>query len=245
MITRRTLLSTVGGAALASVVRPQLVAAAPAFAEATARQAQTPPAGPYSLPPLPYPPAALEPHIDAQTMTIHHDRHHQTYVTNLNAALAKEPSVAGKSLDDLLRNLSSVPESIRTAVQNNGGGHYNHVQFWTLMGPNAGGAPTGAAAAAITGAFGNFDTFKQQFAQAASTRFGSGWAWLSDDKGKLIIHSTANQDTPLAEGRKPILGLDVWEHAYYLKYQNRRADYIAAFWNVINWGEVNKRLAAK
>ena len=178
-------------------------------------------------------------------MTIHHGRHHQTYVTSLNAALAKEPTVASRPLDDLLRNLASVPESIRTAVQNHGGGHFNHTQFWTLMGPNAGGAPTGAAATAITGAFGSFDTFKQQFAQAASSRFGSGWAWLSDDKGKLIIHSTANQDTPLAEGRKPIFGLDVWEHAYYLKYQNRRADYITAFWNVINWAEVNKRLAAK
>jgi superoxide dismutase, Fe-Mn family len=238
LITRRTLLSTVGGAALASVVSPRLTASANA-------QGQTPPAGPFTLPALPYPPTALEPHIDAQTMTIHHDRHHQTYVTNLNAALAKDPATAGRSLDDLLKNLSAVPESIRSAVQNNGGGHYNHVQFWTLMAPNAGGPPTGAAAAAITGAFGNFDTFKQQFAQAATSRFGSGWAWLSDDKGKLIIHSTANQDTPLAEGRKPIMGLDVWEHAYYLKYQNRRADYITAFWNVVNWGEVNKRLASK
>lgn len=233
LITRRTLLSTVGGAALASVVTSRLPPAA---------QAQTPPAGPYTLPALPYPVAALEPHIDAQTMTIHHDRHHQTYVTSLNAALAKDPAVAGRPLEDLLKNLASVPESIRTAVQNHGGGHFNHMQFWTLMGPNAGGAPTGAAAAAITGAFGSFDTFKQQFAQAASSRFGSGWAWLSDDKGKLIIHSTANQDTPLAEGRKPIFGLDVWEHAYYLKYQNRRPDYLAAWWNVVNWNEVAKRL---
>ena len=237
LITRRTLLSTVGGAALASVVTPRLNAAN--------AQAQTPPAGPYSLPPLPYPPAALEPHIDAQTMTIHHGRHHQTYITNLNTALAKEPSVAGKSLTDLLRNLSSVPETIRTAVQNNGGGHFNHMQFWTLMGPKGGGEPTGDIAAAITANFGTADAFKQQFTQAASSRFGSGWAWLSEDKGKLVIHSTANQDTPLAEGRRPIFGLDVWEHAYYLKYQNRRAEYIAAFWNVINWDEVNKRLAAK
>ena len=221
LITRRTLLSTVGGAALASVVAPRSAAAGQA--QAPPAPAQTPP-GPFTLPPLPYPPAALEPHIDAQTMTIHHDRHHQTYVTSLNAALAKEPTVAGRKLEDLLKNLASVPESIRTAVQNHGGGHFNHTQFWTLMAPNAGGAPTGDVAAAITAAFGTFDAFKQQFTQAASSRFGSGWAWLSDDKGKLIIHSTANQDTPLAEGRKPIIGLDVWEHAYYLKYQNRRAE---------------------
>jgi len=236
-ITRRTLLTAVGGAVLASAAGSRSVAASQA-------QAPAPAAGPFSLPALPYPPAALEPHIDAQTMMIHHDRHHQTYVTSLNAALAKEPAVASRSLEDLLKNLATVPEAIRTAVQNHGGGHYNHMQFWTLMAPNAGGAPTGAAAAAITGAFGSFDTLKQQFAQAAASRFGSGWAWLSDDKGKLIIHSTANQDTPLAEGRKPIFGLDVWEHAYYLKYQNRRADYVTAFWNVVNWTEVNRRLAS-
>ena len=234
MLTRRELLSTVGGAALAAVAAPRMAAAV-----------QTPAAsGPFTLAPLPYPAAALEPHIDAQTMTIHHDRHHQAYVTGLNAAVTKEPSVAGRPLEDLLRNLGAVPESIRTAVQNHGGGHYNHMQFWALMAPTAGGAPTGAAAAAIAGAFGSFDTFKQQFAQAAAARFGSGWAWLSDDKGKLVIHSTANQDTPLAEGRKPLIGLDVWEHAYYLKYQNRRADYVTAFWNVINWTEVNRRLGA-
>lgn len=210
---------------------------------AAAAQGQAP-SGPFTLAALPYPASALEPHIDAQTMTIHHDRHHQAYVTGLNAAVAKEPAVAGKSLEDMLRNLGAVPEGIRTAVQNHGGGHYNHMQFWALMAPNAGGAPTGAAAAAISSAFGSFDTFKQQFAQAAASRFGSGWAWLSDDKGKLVIHSTANQDTPLADGRKPIIGLDVWEHAYYLKYQNRRADYVTAFWNVINWTEVNRRLGA-
>jgi Fe-Mn family superoxide dismutase len=234
MLTRRELLSTVGGAAFAAVATSRMAAAA-----------QTPAAsGPYTLAALPYPAAALEPHIDAQTMTIHHDRHHQAYVTGLNAAVVKEPAVAGKPLEDLLRNLGAVPDGVRTAVQNHGGGHYNHMQFWALMAPNAGGAPTGAAAAAIAGAFGSFDTFKQQFAQAAASRFGSGWAWLSDDKGKLVIHSTANQDTPLAEGRKPIIGLDVWEHAYYLKYQNRRADYVTAFWNVINWTEVNRRLGA-
>ena len=234
MLTRRELLTTVGGAALAAVATPRMVAAAQAQAAS----------GPFTLAALPYPAAAFEPHIDAQTMTIHHDRHHQAYVTGLNAAVAKDPSVAGQPLDDLLRNLGAVPDSIRTAVQNHGGGHYNHMQFWALMAPNAGGAPTGAAAAAIAGAFGSFDAFKQQFAQAAASRFGSGWAWLSDDKGKLVIHSTANQDTPLAEGRTPIIGLDVWEHAYYLKYQNRRADYVTAFWNVINWTEVNRRLSA-
>jgi Fe-Mn family superoxide dismutase len=235
MLTRRELLSTVGGAALAAVATPRLGAAA-----------QTPaPTGPYTLAALPYPAAALEPHIDAQTMTIHHDRHHQAYVTGLNTALAKEPATAAKPLEELLKNLGAVPEGIRTAVQNHGGGHYNHMQFWALMAPGAGGAPTGAIADAITGAFGSVDTFKQQFAAAAASRFGSGWAWLSDDKGKLVIHSTANQDTPLADGRTPIIGLDVWEHAYYLKYQNRRPDYVAAFWNVINWPEVNRRLAAR
>jgi Fe-Mn family superoxide dismutase len=234
MLTRRELLSTVGGAAFAAVATSRMAAAAQAPAAS----------GPFTLAALPYPAAALEPHIDAQTMTIHHDRHHQAYVTGLNAAVAKEPAVSGKSLEDLLRNLGAVPDGVRTAVQNHGGGHYNHMQFWALMAPNAGGAPTGAAAAAIAGAFGSVDTFKQQFAQAAASRFGSGWAWLSDDKGKLVIHSTANQDTPLAEGRRPIIGLDVWEHAYYLKYQNRRADYVTAFWNVINWTEVNRRLGA-
>jgi len=232
-MTRRELLSTVGAAAVAAVASPRLAAVG-----------QTPaPAGPYTLAPLPYPAAALEPHIDAQTMTIHHGRHHQTYVTGLNTALAKEPAAAGRSLEDLLRNLGTVPEGIRTAVQNHGGGHYNHMQFWAVMAPNAGGAPTGAAAAAITSTFGSFETFRDRFNQAAASRFGSGWAWLSDEKGKLVIHSTANQDTPLAEGRKPIIGLDVWEHAYYLKYQNRRPEYVSAFWNVINWAEVNRRLA--
>jgi Fe-Mn family superoxide dismutase len=236
MLTRRELLTTVGGAALAAAATPRLGAAAQTPAQAPA------PSGPYTLAALPYPATALEPHIDAQTMMIHHDRHHQAYVTGLNTALAKEPATAAKPLEELLKNLSAVPEGIRTAVQNHGGGHYNHTQFWALMAPGAGGAPTGAIADAITGAFGNVDTFKQQFAAAAASRFGSGWAWLSDDKGKLIIHSTANQDTPLAEGRKPIMGLDVWEHAYYLKYQNRRADYVSAFWNVVNWPEVNRRL---
>ncbi len=233
-LTRRELLSTVGGAALAAVAVPR---------SGTVVHAQAA-SGPYTLPALPYPAAALEPHIDAQTMTIHHERHHQAYITGLNTALAGAPAVAGKPLEELLRNLAAVPENIRTPVRNHGGGHFNHVQFWTLMAPGGGGAPTGAAAAAITGAFGSVETFRQQFNQAAGARFGSGWAWLSDENGKLVVHSTANQDTPLAEGRRPIFGLDVWEHAYYLKYQNRRADYVAAFWNVINWTEVNRRLSA-
>jgi Fe-Mn family superoxide dismutase len=218
-----------GGAALA---------VAPEFAVAQSAA----PATPYSLPPLPYPVEALEPHIDAQTMTIHHGKHHQAYVTNLNAALASAPGMAAMPLDQMLADLTKVPDSIRTAVRNNGGGHVNHTQFWTLMTPRAGGAPTGAIADAIAGAFGTFDQFKQLFGQAAMTRFGSGWAWLSDDHGKLVIHSTGNQDTPSMEGKRAIFGLDVWEHAYYLKYQNRRADYVGAFWNVINWTEVNRRL---
>jgi Fe-Mn family superoxide dismutase len=238
MLTRRELFTLAGGAAFAVAAQSRLGAAPPQVASQA-------PSGPFSLPALPYAPAALEPHIDAQTMTIHHGRHHQTYVTGLNTALAKDPASAKRPLDDMLRNLASVPQDIRTAVQNHGGGHFNHVQFWTLMAPNAGGAPTGAIATAITGAFGSFDKFKELFNQAAGSRFGSGWAWLSDDNGKLIIHSTPNQDTPLAEGRKPIFGLDVWEHAYYLKYQNRRPEYVAAFWNVINWAEVNRRLAAR
>lgn len=234
MLSRRELFSLAGGAALAAVASPRLTAAAV--------QATTQASGPYTLPPLPYAVAALEPHIDAQTMTIHHQRHHQGYVNGLNNALARHPDVAKTPLEDLLRNLRAVPEDIRTAVQNSGGGQYNHVQFWTLMSPKGGGAPTGAAADAINGAFGNFDKFREAFNQAAASRFGSGWAWLSDANGKLVIHSTPNQDTPLAEGRKPIFGLDVWEHAYYLKYQNRRGDYVNAFWNVIDWAEVNRRL---
>jgi superoxide dismutase, Fe-Mn family len=196
----------------------------------------------HTLPPLPYDFGALEPHIDTQTMQIHHGKHHQAYVTNLNAALEKHPELQNKSAEDLVRGINSVPEDIRTAVRNNGGGHVNHTMFWQLMAPNAGGAPTGAIADAIASSFGSFDAFKEQFAKAAVGRFGSGWAWLIDGGGKLTIESTANQDSPLMEGKKPVLGLDVWEHAYYLKYQNRRPDYIAAWWNVVNWAEVNKRL---
>ena len=196
----------------------------------------------HSLPALPYDAAALEPHIDTTTMQIHHGKHHQAYVTNLNAALDKHAGLQDKSLDDLLKNLASVPEDIRTAVRNNGGGHWNHAMFWQLMGPNAGGAPTGDVANGIDTAFGSFDAFKEKFAAAGMTRFGSGWAWLIDNGGKFEVMSTANQDNPLMEGKKAILGVDVWEHAYYLKYQNRRADYLAAFWNVVNWNAVAARL---
>jgi superoxide dismutase, Fe-Mn family len=196
----------------------------------------------HSLPPLPYPTDALEPHIDKQTMEIHHGKHHNAYVTNLNAALEKHPELQSKSIEDLLGTINTVPEDIRTAVRNNGGGHYNHTMFWQIMGPNAGGAPTGAIADAITGSFGTFDAFKEQVSKAGVGRFGSGWAWVIDQGGKLVIESTANQDSPLMEGKKAVFGVDVWEHAYYLKYQNRRPDYIAAWWNVVNWAEVNKRL---
>jgi Fe-Mn family superoxide dismutase len=199
----------------------------------------------YELPPLPYDKSALEPHIDAQTMEIHHDRHHGTYVNNLNNAVQNHPNLSSMSVDDLMRNINQVPEDIRTAVRNNGGGHANHSLFWQIMSPNGGGQPSGALADAINSAFGSFDNFKTQFAQAAAGRFGSGWAWLvADNSGNLSITSTPNQDSPLMEGKTPLLGLDVWEHAYYLKYQNRRPDYVAAWWNVVNWPEVAKRYQA-
>lgn len=196
----------------------------------------------YELPKLPYPHNALEPHIDAKTMEIHHGKHHQAYITNVNGALEKHPNLAAKKVEDLISDLKSVPEDIRTVVRNNGGGHANHSLFWLCMKPNGGGAPAGELASAISGAFGSFDSFKEQFAKAGTTRFGSGWAWLSASSGKLSIESTANQDNPLMEGRTPLLGLDVWEHAYYLNYQNRRPDYITAWWNVVNWDEVARRL---
>ncbi|MGG6312581.1 superoxide dismutase [Paenibacillus macerans] len=199
----------------------------------------------HELPALPYPANALEPYIDEQTMNIHHDRHHNTYVTNLNAALESSPELQNKPVEELISHLGSVPENIRTAVRNNGGGHANHSLFWKVIGPGGGGAPSGAVAAAIDSDLGGFDKFKEDFAKAATTRFGSGWAWLVVGKdGKLAVTSTPNQDNPLSEGLTPILGLDVWEHAYYLKYQNKRPDYIAAFWNVINWDEVNRRFEA-
>ena len=198
----------------------------------------------FTLPPLPYAFAALEPSIDAKTMEIHHDKHHAAYVNNLNGALEKAPELQSKSLDDLLQHLDSVPESIRATVRNNGGGHWNHSMFWEIMAPNAGGEPTGKLADAIKASFGDFNSFKTQFADAAAKRFGSGWAWLVKDGGKLTISSTPNQDTPVMEGKHPILGVDVWEHAYYLKYQNKRPDYVAAWWNVVNWPEVGRRFEA-
>jgi len=234
-LSRREALGAIAACALGA----RAVAARDSVAHAAAATAAQ---GIYSLPALPYPAAALEPHIDAQTMEIHHGRHHQAYVNNLNAALKNAPDLAKKPLDALLANLNSVPENIRTAVRNNGGGHVNHTQFWTLMSPKAGGAPSGAIADALNSTFGSFDKFKQLFNEAASSRFGSGWAWLSEESGKLIVHSTANQDTPSMEGKQAIFGLDVWEHAYYLKYQNRRTDYINAWWNVVNWDEINRRL---
>lgn len=199
----------------------------------------------HQLPALPYATDALEPHIDATTMEIHHGRHHNAYVTNLNAALESAPELQGKSINELIADLASVPEAIRTAVRNNGGGHANHSLFWETIGPNGGGAPEGALAAAIDSELGGLDKFKEDFAKAAATRFGSGWAFLAVSKdGKLKVYSLPNQDSPIMEGETPILGLDVWEHAYYLKYQNKRPDYIAAFWNVVNWAEVGKRYEA-
>ena len=198
---------------------------------------------PFTLPALPYAPDALEPYIDKMTMEIHHARHHNVYITNLNKALESAPDLAGKSLEELLaNNCAAVPEGIRTAVRNNGGGHANHTLFWQIMGPNAGGAPIGNLAAAIDSAFGGFDTFKEKFAAAGVGRFGSGWAWLvKNADGSVAITSTPNQDTPVMEGKFPVIGLDVWEHAYYLKYQNKRPDYIGAWWNVVNWKEAERR----
>jgi superoxide dismutase, Fe-Mn family len=195
----------------------------------------------YELPPLPYPFAALEPHIDAKTMEIHHDKHHQAYITNANNALKDYPELAAKPVEELLANLSAVPEAIRTVVRNNAGGHANHSFFWKILGPNAGGSPTGKLADAINSTFGGFDQFKEKFQAAAVGRFGSGWAWLVLNKqGKLEITSTPNQDTPISDGLKPIFGVDVWEHAYYLLYQNRRPDYLKAYWNVVKWDQVGK-----
>ncbi|MET0786066.1 MAG: superoxide dismutase [Paenisporosarcina sp.] len=195
----------------------------------------------YELPQLPYAYDALEPHIDKETMNIHHTKHHNTYVTNLNNALAGHDDLLSKSVEELIANLDAVPEAARTAVRNNGGGHANHSLFWELLSSEGGGTPTGALAEAIDGKFGSFDAFKEEFAKAATTRFGSGWAWLSVSNGELEVSSTPNQDSPIMEGKTPLLGLDVWEHAYYLNYQNRRPDYIGAFWNVVNWNEVSKR----
>ncbi|MEZ5353898.1 MAG: superoxide dismutase [Bryobacteraceae bacterium] len=199
----------------------------------------------FELPALPYAHDALEPSIDKMTMEIHHGKHHAAYVTNLNKALESAPDLAGKSLEELLAdNCAAVPEAIRTAVRNNGGGHANHAMFWSIMGPNAGGAPSGALGDAIASAFGSFDNFKEKFAAAGMGRFGSGWAWLVADGSSLSIASTPNQDTPLMEGKSAVMGVDVWEHAYYLKYQNRRAEYLGAWWNVVDWSKVAARFAA-
>ena len=199
----------------------------------------------FTLPALPYAPDALEPHIDKMTMEIHHGKHHNAYVTNLNKALESAPALASKSIEELLaNNCAIVPENIRTAVRNNGGGHWNHSMFWEIMGPGKGGAPTGNVAAAINAAFGSFDTFKEKLSAAGVARFGSGWAWLIKTGSGVEITSTPNQDNPLMEGKHAVLGVDVWEHAYYLKYQNRRPDYLAAWWNVVNWQEVEKRFNA-
>lgn len=198
----------------------------------------------FELPQLPYAYDALEPHIDKETMTIHHTKHHNTYVTNLNNAISGNAELESKSVEEILENLDAVPESIRTAVRNNGGGVANHNMFWLVLSPNGGGAPTGELADAITKKFGSFDNFKEEFSKAATGRFGSGWAWLAVNNGELEVTSTANQDSPLSEGKTPILLLDVWEHAYYLKYQNRRPEYITSFWNVVNWDEVSKRYQA-
>ena len=198
----------------------------------------------YSLPPLPYAPDALEPYIDKRTMEIHHDGHHGAYVKNLNTALEKHPQLQTKNVEELLRNIHSVPEEIRTAVRNNGGGHANHSLFWQIMAPKTGGEPSGDIAQALRSSFGSFESFKDTFSKAALNRFGSGWAWVVQHHGQLTIESTPNQDSPLLEGKVPIFGLDVWEHAYYLHYQNRRADYIKAWWNVVNWTAINQRFAA-
>lgn len=197
----------------------------------------------FELPQLPYAYDALEPHIDKETMNIHHSKHHNAYVTNLNNALAGNEELLSKSVEEVIANLDAVPEAARTAVRNNGGGHANHTLFWQILSPNGGGEPTGDLLAAINAKFGSVESFKEEFAKAATTRFGSGWAWLAVNNGELEVTSTPNQDSPLMEGKTPILGLDVWEHAYYLKFQNRRPDYISTFWNIVNWDEVSKRYA--
>ncbi|MBW4578849.1 MAG: twin-arginine translocation signal domain-containing protein [Tildeniella nuda ZEHNDER 1965/U140] len=237
-LNRRHFLGLLGagtGAIATSIYVPQLAWAAEPTTKPTAQT-------PFTLPPLPYAYNALEPHIDERTMQFHHDKHHAAYVKALNGAIEKHPELKGKTAEDLIRNLSSVPEDVRTIVRNNGGGHINHTMYWVIMGPKAGGEPTGELATAIQKTFGSFDEFKKQFNEAGTKRFGSGWAWLVRTKeGKLQITSTANQDNPLMEGLYPIMGNDVWEHAYYLNYQNRRADYLEAWWNVVNWKAVNDR----
>jgi len=236
-LTRRNFLILLGATTGTAAFGTLPIAAVPRFQDS---QNQSEPA--FKLPPLPYDYKALEPHIDAATMRFHHDKHHGAYVKNLNEAVNKHPELKSKSAKELISDLNSVPEDIRTTVRNNGGGHVNHSMFWEIMSPNGGGSPKGAIATAIKETFGSFDNFKQLFNEAGNKRFGSGWVWLIRTReGKLQVTSTANQDSPLMEGNYPIMGNDVWEHAYYLKYQNRRADYLAAWWNVVNWQEVNKR----
>lgn len=230
VVTRREALKTLGaGVAIAGLgLRADAASAVPGGTDLP----------PFTLPKLAYAYDALEPHFDARTMEIHHARHHQAYITNANTAIASQPSLQKRSAEDIVRNLASVPEAVRTTLRNNLGGHLNHAFFWRVIGPRGGGTPAGALGTAINQAFGSFDAFKTQFADAAAKRFGSGWAWLTLKDGKLAISSTANQDSPLSDGATPLLGIDVWEHAYYLKYQNRRADYVTAFWQVVKWDEV-------
>jgi Fe-Mn family superoxide dismutase len=230
-MTRRQLLQSAGAGAVTLALAPLA-----AWADEDKKG--------FTLPKLPYEYDALEPHIDAETMKIHHDRHHQAYVTNLNNALKGHEDLLAKPIDEILRNLNDVPEKIRAAVRNNGGGHANHSMFWEIMGPKKGGKPNGDLAKAIDDAFGSFDNFQKELSQAAITRFGSGWGWLVVDQGKLKVLSTGNQNTPVSKGQTPILGIDVWEHAYYLKYQNKRPDYVKAWWNVANWDNIAERYKA-
>ena len=241
MLTRREAIKTAALATAAFAVMPGALAQPNPMATPMAAN----PAGPFTLPPLPYAFDALEPHIDAQTMQIHHDKHHAAYVANLNKAVADFPDLGQKPVEDLLKDLNAVPEKIRAAVRNQGGGHYNHSLFWQLMKKNAGGEPAGGLSKALDQKFGSFAAFKDQFTKAAAGQFGSGWAWLVADDGELKIEAAPNQDSPLSAGKKVLLGLDVWEHAYYLKYQNRRPDYIAAWFNVINWDFVAQRFQSK
>ena len=242
MMTRRQAIKTTALASTALATLPDAIAQE-FMSPKPDRALISTPAAPFTLPPLPYAYDALEPHIDAQTMQIHHDKHHAAYVTNLNKAVAEFPELGKKSVEDLLKDLNSVPEKIRTAVRNHGGGHYNHSLFWQMMKKDGGGEPGGELAKAIDTAFGNFSAFKDNFTKAALGQFGSGWAWLVADGKQLKIEPTPNQDTPLSAGRTPLLGLDVWEHAYYLKFQNQRADYIGAWFNVVNWDFVSGRYA--
>jgi superoxide dismutase, Fe-Mn family len=245
IMTRREAFRTAAGAAAGLVVASTSSVSSVLRAQAPAAPPPAPPTGPFTLPALGYAFDALDPHIDARTMEIHHNRHHQAYVNNLNLAVQGNAALSAMTIDQLMRGINDVPMALRARIQNNGGGHYNHSMFWTIMAPNAGGAPTGNLAAAINSSFTNFDTFKSQFKTACMARFGSGWGWVvKNPQGRLEIVTSANQDSPLMTGQLPILGLDVWEHAYYLHYQNRRNDYIDAWWNVVNWPTVAQRFAA-